>query len=223
MNDISTLLKLRLDAGMTQAELSRRSGVNTRQIRSIERGEIKIENVTLANAAALASVFGIHAEDLLKKGESKMNEIYLTTEIFEGEIPDNATEILEALNHEIDAFVSKNGLEPDLDDDDFDTVVSFADALTEFYHKHGTPDQAAREGFRIISNAEITEAVEAALEERGLEWQPVSGHHSISAQIDMERDPVEEFLPDAPNTIELFIEGFIADCEAIEDRREAEY
>ncbi len=65
MNDISTLLKLRLDAGMTQAELSRRSGVNTRQIRSIERGEIKIENVTLANAAALASVFGIHAEDLL--------------------------------------------------------------------------------------------------------------------------------------------------------------
>lgn len=50
MNDISTLLKLRLDAGMTQAELSRRSGVNARQIRSIERGEIKIENVTLANA-----------------------------------------------------------------------------------------------------------------------------------------------------------------------------
>lgn len=65
MNDIPTLLKLRLDAGMTQAELSRRSGVNARQIRSIERGEIKIENVTLANAAALASVFDIHAEDLL--------------------------------------------------------------------------------------------------------------------------------------------------------------
>lgn len=65
MNDISTLLKLRLNAGMTQAELSRRSGVNVRQIRSIERGKIKIENVTLANAAALASVFDIHAEDLL--------------------------------------------------------------------------------------------------------------------------------------------------------------
>lgn len=71
MNDISTLLKLRLDAGMTQAELSRRSGVNARQIRSIERGEIKIENVTLANAAALASVFDIHAEDLLKKERAK--------------------------------------------------------------------------------------------------------------------------------------------------------
>lgn len=151
-----------------------------------------------------------------------MNEIYLTTEIFGDELPDNANEIIEALNHEIDAFVSKNDLTPDLDDDDFDTAVSFSNALTEFYRKHGTPDQAAHEGFRVISNAEIAEAVEAALEERGLEWQPVSGHHSISAQIDMERDSIEEFLPDAPNTIELFIEGFIADCEAIEDRREEE-
>ena len=61
----STLLALRLDAGMSQAELSRRSGVNARQIRSIERGDIKIGNVTLANAAALAAALGIHAEELL--------------------------------------------------------------------------------------------------------------------------------------------------------------
>ena len=61
----STLLALRLDAGMSQAELSRRSGVNARQIRSIERGDIKIGNQTLANAAALAAALGIHAEELL--------------------------------------------------------------------------------------------------------------------------------------------------------------
>lgn len=63
--EIAPLLALRVSKGLTQLELSRRSGVNPRQIRRIETGEAKIGNITLANAAALAHALGVEIEDLI--------------------------------------------------------------------------------------------------------------------------------------------------------------
>lgn len=63
--EISPLLAIRVAKGLTQLELSRRSGVNPRQIRRIETGEAKIGNITLANATALASALGVEIEDLI--------------------------------------------------------------------------------------------------------------------------------------------------------------
>lgn len=64
---------------------------------------------------------------------------------------------------------------------------------------------------RIIKNVEIAQAVEAALEERGLEWTNI--HRSILDEIDIERGPEEEELPADPSIIQSFILGFIAECE----------
>lgn len=51
---------------MTQAGLAEKSGVNIRQIRKIEAGDIRIGNITLTNAARLAAALGVRIEDLLK-------------------------------------------------------------------------------------------------------------------------------------------------------------
>ena len=59
------LLKLRAAAGLTQKQLSEKSGVSVGQISRVERGYIISSNMTLANAAALANALGCHAEDLL--------------------------------------------------------------------------------------------------------------------------------------------------------------
>lgn len=63
---------------------------------------------------------------------------------------------------------------------------------------------------RIIKNVEIAEAVEAALEERGIEW---TRRNSILDEIDIARGPEEEELPADPSIIQSFILGFIAECE----------
>jgi len=60
------LKDLRQAAGMTQAALAEKSGVNIRQIRKIELGEIKIRNITLQNAARLAGALGVSIEALLE-------------------------------------------------------------------------------------------------------------------------------------------------------------
>lgn len=59
------LRDLRAEAGLTQAQLAAASGINLRQIQKIEAGEIKLGNVTLANAVTLARALGIAAEDLI--------------------------------------------------------------------------------------------------------------------------------------------------------------
>lgn len=59
------LKDLRQAVGMTQAALAEKSGVNIRQIRKIELGEIKIGNVTVQNAARLAGALGVSIEALL--------------------------------------------------------------------------------------------------------------------------------------------------------------
>ena len=61
------LKDLRQAAGMTQAALAEKSGVNIRQIRKIELGEIKIGNITLQNAARLAGALGVSVEALLEE------------------------------------------------------------------------------------------------------------------------------------------------------------
>lgn len=59
------LRHLRAEAGLTQAQLAAASGINLRQLQKIEAGEIKLGNVTLTNAVALAKALGIEAEDLI--------------------------------------------------------------------------------------------------------------------------------------------------------------
>lgn len=59
------LKDLREAKDLTQEQLAKLSGVNKMQISRIERGQIKIENVSLANASAIANALNIHAEELL--------------------------------------------------------------------------------------------------------------------------------------------------------------
>ena len=52
-------------AGMTQAELAEKSGVNIRQVQKVEVGEIPAGNMTARNLIALADALGIDAKELL--------------------------------------------------------------------------------------------------------------------------------------------------------------
>ena len=60
-----TLKELRAKAGMTQQQLADATGINIRQIRKIESGEIKLENITAKNFLALAKVLEIGPRALL--------------------------------------------------------------------------------------------------------------------------------------------------------------
>ena len=60
-----SLRELRSVAGLSQTKLSESSGINLRQLQKIESGEIKIQNITLANAKKLADALGVKMEDLL--------------------------------------------------------------------------------------------------------------------------------------------------------------
>ena len=62
----SRLKQLRVEAGLTQGKLAEAAQINLRQIQKIEAGEIRLENVTLANAARLAQGLGVTIEELLK-------------------------------------------------------------------------------------------------------------------------------------------------------------
>ena len=57
----------RLALGLTQAQLARAAGINPRQIQKIESGEIRLGNITLANAARLAEALGLTIEALLEE------------------------------------------------------------------------------------------------------------------------------------------------------------
>lgn len=59
------LLYYRLKSGMTQAELSKKSGVYIRQIQKVESGEIETGNMAAKNLLALANALGVDARDLL--------------------------------------------------------------------------------------------------------------------------------------------------------------
>lgn len=52
-------------AGMTQAELAAKSGVNIRQIQRVEIGEAETGNMTAKNLLAIAATLGVDAKELL--------------------------------------------------------------------------------------------------------------------------------------------------------------
>lgn len=52
-------------AGMTQAELAAKSGVNIRQIQRVEIGEAEAGNLTAQNLLAIADALGVDVRKLL--------------------------------------------------------------------------------------------------------------------------------------------------------------
>lgn len=66
-NKINNILYNRSVMGMTQKELSEKSGINIRQIQKYESGEYDIRNMTLKNAVALADVLQIDARKFLEE------------------------------------------------------------------------------------------------------------------------------------------------------------
>lgn len=53
-------------AGISQSELSRRSGVNLRQVQKLVAGEILLSNMTVKNALSIADALSINLRELLK-------------------------------------------------------------------------------------------------------------------------------------------------------------
>lgn len=64
-NSASRFARLRVERGLGQRELSEASGVNLRQIQSLESGAIAAENISLKNALRLADALGIHPRELI--------------------------------------------------------------------------------------------------------------------------------------------------------------
>lgn len=64
-----TIKEYRTARGLTQQQLADTAGLNRSQIQKLERGEIRIGNITLANAARLAYALGIKIEDLIENQE----------------------------------------------------------------------------------------------------------------------------------------------------------
>lgn len=64
-NKISSILYNRSVMGMTQKELSEKSGVNIRQIQKYESGEYDVGNMTLKNAVLLSEALECDVRDLL--------------------------------------------------------------------------------------------------------------------------------------------------------------
>lgn len=64
-NKINGLLYQRSSSGMTQKELSEKSGVNIRQIQRYESGSSGCENMTLKNAIAIADALECDVRSLL--------------------------------------------------------------------------------------------------------------------------------------------------------------
>ena len=59
------LLYYRLKSGMTQAELSKKSGIYIRQIQKVESGEIETGNMAAKTLFALADALGVDISELL--------------------------------------------------------------------------------------------------------------------------------------------------------------
>lgn len=62
---MNNLYAIRTAKGMTQSKLAELSGINARQIRKIETGEIKTKNITIGTITALAHVLAVGIEDLI--------------------------------------------------------------------------------------------------------------------------------------------------------------
>ena len=62
---MNNLYAIRTEKGMTQTKLAELSGINARQIRKIETGDIKTKNITVGTITALAHALGVDIEDLI--------------------------------------------------------------------------------------------------------------------------------------------------------------
>lgn len=62
---MNNLYAIRTEKGMTQLKLAELSGINARQIRKIETGEIKTRNITIGTITALAHALGVEIEYLI--------------------------------------------------------------------------------------------------------------------------------------------------------------
>ena len=71
--ELIPLLAIRTRVGMTQKELSQKSGVNVRQLRRIETGEAKIDNITAANLVAIADALNVDVHDLMPKRQNALD------------------------------------------------------------------------------------------------------------------------------------------------------
>lgn len=70
----STILAIRTEKGMTQSKLAELSGINARQIRKIETGEIKTRNITVGTITALARALGVGIEELIKENKTMTHQ-----------------------------------------------------------------------------------------------------------------------------------------------------
>lgn len=75
---MATLKELRKLCGMTQKELSERSGVNIRQIQKYESGEYSLNNMTAKTADSISHALGCSIDDLVN-----MNTSIFTSEMTE--------------------------------------------------------------------------------------------------------------------------------------------
>ena len=62
---MSALKEIRKLCGMTQQELSNKSGVNIQQIQKYESGKYSIENMTSESTVAIAGALGVTVEELI--------------------------------------------------------------------------------------------------------------------------------------------------------------
>lgn len=65
------LKEIRKGKKITQDELARLTGINKMQISRIERGEIKIGNISLTNALKIADALDVDVRRLLADPEEK--------------------------------------------------------------------------------------------------------------------------------------------------------
>lgn len=75
---MANLKELRALCGMTQKELSERSGINIRQIQKYESGEYALNNMTAKTADAISHALGCSIDDLVN-----MNASIFTSEMTE--------------------------------------------------------------------------------------------------------------------------------------------
>ena len=68
---MNNLYAVRTAKGMTQSKLAELSGINARQIRKIETGEIKTRNITIGTITSLANALGVGIEELIKENTEK--------------------------------------------------------------------------------------------------------------------------------------------------------
>lgn len=68
---MSKLYTIRTSKGMTQTKLAELSGINARQIRKIETGEIKTRNITIGTITSLSNALGVGIEELIKENTEK--------------------------------------------------------------------------------------------------------------------------------------------------------